>query len=142
MESFRSSDIECRIVTSAPRSALIQLYQDAGWWDAGFDAHPELLDQVVSGSALFAAAFREQVMIGMGRALSDLCSDAYIQDVTVRRSFRGQGIGRRIIQTLIDGLKEKGVDWIGLVGQPGTRKFYEDLGFQELMGHIPFRLKD
>ena len=28
-------------------------------------------------------------------------------------------------------LKERGVDWIGLVGEPGTESFYRNLGFEE-----------
>ncbi len=81
-------------------------------------------------------------MIGMGRALSDLSSDAYIQDVVVLRDYRGRGIGRQIIRTLITCLKEHGVDWIGLIGEPGTHRFYESLGFGPMTGHTPYRLKD
>jgi spermidine synthase len=81
-------------------------------------------------------------MIGMGRALSDLSSDAYIQDVVVLRDYRGQGIGRQIIRTLITGLRAHGVDWIGLIGEPGTHRFYESLGFWPMSGHTPYRLKD
>ncbi|HSL60885.1 MAG TPA: GNAT family N-acetyltransferase, partial [Desulfotignum sp.] len=80
--------------------------------------------------------------IGMGRALSDLVSDAYIQDVTVLRAFRGKGIGTKIIRLLIAGLKDHRVDWIGLIGEPNTRVFYENLGFREMPGHVPYRLKD
>jgi spermidine synthase len=72
----------------------------------------------------------------------DLVSDAYIQDVVVLRQFRGCGIGGQIIQTLINGLKKNGVDWIGLIGEPGTGRFYESLGFRPMAGHTPYRLKD
>ena len=56
----------------------------------------------------------------MGRAISDLVSDAYIQDVTVLKEYRGKGIGKIIIQTLVEELKTKGVEWIGLVAATGT----------------------
>jgi aralkylamine N-acetyltransferase len=42
--------------------------------------------------------FVEKKMIGMGRALSDLTSDAYIQDVTVLKAFRGKGIGKKLFK--------------------------------------------
>lgn len=129
-------------VRTAEKKALQALYKDAGWWDEKCETHPGFLDHVVEKSALFVAAFCEKKMIGMGRALSDLTSDAYIQDVVVLQAYRGRGIGKKIIEKLITGLKDHGVDWIGLIGEPDTRGFYENLGFQELTGHIPYRLKD
>jgi spermidine synthase len=118
------------------------LYKDAGWWDQACERHPEFVSRVVPESALFVGAFHQKKMIGMGRALSDLVSDAYIQDVAVLRQYRGHGIGGQIIRTLITGLKEHGVDWIGLIGEPGTGRFYESLGFRPMPGHTPYRLKD
>jgi aralkylamine N-acetyltransferase len=127
---------------TADTGALKALYKDAGWWDENCAQHPEFLSRVVRQSALFVGAFSDQKMIGMGRALSDLVSDAYIQDVTVLRAFRGKGIGTKIIRLLIAGLKDHRVDWIGLIGEPNTRVFYENLGFREMPGHVPYRLKD
>jgi ribosomal protein S18 acetylase RimI-like enzyme len=135
------STLEIKLVKKAPMDALVALYKSAGWWDKSYGDAPEFLNRVVADSALFAAAFLDGKMIGMGRALSDLASDAYIQDVAVLDEFRGRGIGGKIVQTLITGLKEHDVDWIGLVAQPGTTKFYERLGFQLLEGHVPLKLK-
>jgi aralkylamine N-acetyltransferase len=127
---------------SAAIDDLTALYKDAGWWDEKCERHPRFVTRVVEKSALFVGAFYEKKMVGMGRALSDLVSDAYIQDVTVLKQYRGRGIGKKMIETLITGLKGHGVDWIGLIGEPYTRRFYENLGFRELTGHIPYRLKD
>ncbi len=104
------SSVSCRLVQTADITDLKSLYQDAGWWDQACERHPDFLSRIVSGSALFAGAFDRTKMIGMGRALSDLSSDAYIQDVVVLRDYRGRGIGRQIIRTLITCLKEHGVD--------------------------------
>lgn len=131
-----------RTIKSASKQELINLYKEAGWWESSYDKHPEFLNHIVEDSALFVGAFLEKKLIGMGRALSDLASDAYIQDVTVLKKFRGKGIGKKIIQALIKKLKENGVDWIGLVAQPGTSPFYEALGFEPLKDHIPLKYKD
>ena len=135
-------EIKIRFIKKAPTAALVSLYKDAGWWKDSYGDAPEFLTGIVAGSALFAGAFKDKRMIGMGRALSDLASDAYIQDVAVLKEFQGRGIGKKIIQTLITGLKKNGVDWIGLVAQPGTTGFYDKLGFQPLEGHVPLKLKD
>jgi len=134
--------IEIKLIKTASMDALVSLYKDAGWWEDGYGESPEFLKGIVAHSALFAGAFVNKQMIGMGRALSDLTSDAYIQDVAVLKEFRGRGIGKKIIRALIAGLKECGVDWIALVAEPGTTEFYENLGFQLLEGHVPLKLKD
>ncbi len=120
----------------------MRIYKEAGWWDTSNDKNPEFLNHIVEDSAVFVGAFLEKNLIGIGRALSDLASDAYIQDVAVLKEFRGKGIGRKIIKTLIEKLKENGVDWIGLVAQPGTSSFYEELGFEVLKDHVPLKYKD
>ncbi len=137
-----SSKLIIKTIKSASKKDLIRIYKEAGWWDTSYDKHPEFLNHIVEDSAVFVGAFLEKNLIGIGRALSDLASDAYIQDVAVLKEFRGKGIGRKIIQTLIKKLKENGVDWIGLVAQPGTSSFYEELGFEVLKDHVPLKYKD
>ena len=141
-----SDEFLCRVIVRPIKSALTEelkdLYKDAGWWDPSYDLNPGFLNYIVKDSAVFAGAFYKKKLIGMGRALSDLVSDAYIQDVTVLKEYRGKGIGKIIIKTLVEELKKKGVDWIGLVAEPGTSSFYKELGFDELKDHIPLKYKD
>ncbi len=135
-----SADIEIRLVRTAAVGDMIALYKDAGWWEDTYDA--SFLEKIPKDSALFAGAFTGEKMIGMGRALSDRSSDAYIQDIVVLKSYQGRGLGKKIVQKLIRGLKEMGVDWIGLIAEPGTNLFYENLGFREMKGYVPFKLED
>ncbi|NOX33223.1 MAG: GNAT family N-acetyltransferase [Deltaproteobacteria bacterium] len=130
-----------KTVKSAPENDLIRLYKEAEWWAPSYDNDTRFLKSIVRDSALFAGAFLGKRLIGMGRALSDLASDAYIQDVAVLKEYRGKGIGKKIIKTLIRELKTKGVDWIGLVAQPGTSSFYRELGFEVLKDHVPLKYK-
>lgn len=131
--------IQIKLVQAAPEKDLFQLYCQAGWMNPSEVDDIGILQKIVQNSALFAAAFDGEKMIGMGRALSDLVSDAYIQDVTVLEPYRKMGIGREIVQTLIRELKEKGVDWIGLIAQPGTKNFYTPLGFEPMPGSHPLK---
>jgi spermidine synthase len=78
-------------------------------------------------------------MIGMGRALSDGVSDAYIQDVMVLREFRKRGAGKRIIAEIVRCLMRLGVDWIGLIAEPGSLAFYRGLGFRPMPRCTPMR---
>jgi len=134
--------LEIKLIKIACLDDLLALYIDAGWLPKNYGESTDFLSHIVTDSALFAGAFLNKKMIGMGRALSDMASDAYIQDVAVLKEFQGRGIGKKIIQILITELQKNGVDWIGLIAQPGTSSFYEDLGFQVLEGHVPLKLKD
>lgn len=141
-ESLNPDDVEIRFIKTARVDELIALYKAAGWWEKSYDDSHEFLHGIVADSALFAGAYIDKKMVGMGRALSDLASDAYIQDIAVLDAFRGRGIGHKIVKALIAGLKEKKVDWIGLIAEPGTNSFYEQLGFKVLRDHIPFKLEE
>ncbi|MBP5531811.1 MAG: GNAT family N-acetyltransferase [Lentisphaeria bacterium] len=43
---------------------------------------------------------------------------------------RRRGVGGAIVRALVAELRKRGVDWIGLVGEPGTEEFYRSLGFR------------
>ncbi len=136
------ADIDIKIITKGPEKDLAQLYREAGWLTPSESDDLAFLKTVIQNSAVFVGVFYNEKMIGMGRALSDLSSDAYIQDVTVLKAYRGNGIGKKIIQLLIRALKEKHVDWIGLIAEPGTQPFYDKIGFVPLKGYIPLKYED
>lgn len=136
-----NAGLDIRLVRSAPVEDMIALYKDAGWWETAYDDSHEFLLKIPKESALFAGAFWDGKMIGMGRALSDLCSDAFIQDIAVLKSHRKKGIGRQIVLYLARELKKRGVDWIGLVAEPGTQAFYQRMGFTPLENHTPMKLE-
>lgn len=141
MRTEKLNGLEIKLVRTVPVEEFQALYQDAGWWQNDYKKSDVFLRRIPEKSALFAGAFLEKKLIGMGRALSDLCSDAYIQDVIVLSAHQKRGIGTLIVTFLIQELKKRGVDWIGLIGEPGTRSFYENLGFRQMKDYIPFKLE-
>ena len=136
--------VEIKVIARADRDSLKKLYQQAGWWQES-DQTPDgnsWIDRLVEGSFCFVGAFSGKEMIGMGRAVSDGASDAYIQDVTVLKEFRGQGIGAAIVEKITGFLKDGRIGWIGLIAEPGTRLFYQRLGFAALEGYTPMKLDE
>ena len=110
-------------------AAAAELYRIAGWVEAGDDCG--FLAPALENSCAVCAAYDENGhLAGMGRALGDGVSDAYIQDVVVAPEHRRRGVGGAIVRTLVAELRKRGVDWIGLVGEPGTEEFYRSLGFR------------
>ena len=133
---------ELRLITALDAEHLLQLrelYVIANWISA--DDPAEFLAPALTGSAVAAGAFAGEELIGFARALSDGCSDAYIQDVVVSPEFRKQGIGGKLIRFLEAELRSKGVDWIALVGEPGTENFYSKLGLKAQPGYTLWNLE-
>ena len=136
--------IDCRIIkelSGADFDRLRKLYIETAWISP--DDPAVFLHRAVAGSTAAVGAFDDSgTLIGFGRALSDGCSDAYIQDVVVSPEFRGQGLGRQIIRLLESELRRMGVDWIGLVGEPGTEQFYSKLGLKPKSGYTLWLFSD
>lgn len=131
--------IDVAIVTMADSHEVAALYKDAGWWRDDYDE--DFIPAMIAGSFRFAAAYDDGRLVGMGRAISDGVSDAYIQDVVVLGEYRGRGIGVRLVGLLTDSLHAAGIDWIGLIGEPGTGDFYRRLGFEDMPGYLPMRME-
>ncbi|MBR2344851.1 MAG: GNAT family N-acetyltransferase [Lentisphaeria bacterium] len=125
------------LLTEFPGNTLERIagfYISAGWISAGDDI--SFLLPALQGSFRVAGAFKDGQIIGIARVLSDGCSDAYIQDVAVAPEYRGQGIGSGLISTLTDELHRCKIDWIALVGEPGTEGFYRKLHWREQPGYV------
>ncbi len=109
------------------QTEMTALYRAAGW--IAPEESGDFLPAAVSGALLCAGAFTQDGrLIASGRVLSDGVSDAFLQDIAVAPEFRKQGIGGAIVRFLIAETQKRGIDWIGLVGEPGTEKFYAGLG--------------
>jgi len=111
---------------------IIRLYQEAGWWTGQAHENPELIRRIVVGSHCFVLAWEGNEIVGMGRAISDGISDAYIQDITVLHEFQGQGIGTGIVKEILNRLRADGLQWIGLIAGRHSHPFYRKLGFEEM----------
>lgn len=134
--------IEYLIVKEADRDQIISLYKQAGWWTVSDDEDVSFVDKIISSTFKFAIAKADGKIVGMGRAISDGVSDAYIQDVTVDPVYRKKGIGSGIIKVLVKSLKAEKIGWIGLISEPGAENFYNELGFEVMKDHTPYIFKE
>jgi len=130
---------EIREGADLPASEVLSLYESAGWWKPG-DRVADI-PALLAGSFLVASAWRGGVLVGMGRVLSDGVSDGYIQDVVVLPEHRGRGLGAAVVAFLRDRCVARKLAWIGLIGEPGTRAFYERLGFRVMERYVPMLLE-
>ena len=114
--------------------AARELYLENRWIDENAD--PAFPGNAFANSFAVAGAFTSDGQLaGVGRAISDGVSDAYIQDIMTAGAFRRQGVGTMVTQALVAELKKRKIEWIGLVGVPGTEKFYAGCGLKCAPGH-------
>ncbi len=116
---------------------IVALYRAGGWWKDEYD--PAEIPGLIRGSFAFAVAAEKGSgrAVGMGRAISDGVSDAYIQDLVVLPEYRKCGLGKALLSTLLEACRAQGISWIALIAEPGSEPFYRTLGFFPMEGHVP-----
>jgi ribosomal protein S18 acetylase RimI-like enzyme len=132
-------NIDIRFVSSWPHDEIVSLYKAGGWWIESYDK--SAIKSMIGGSFAFAVAVDKLSgkAIGMGRIISDGISDAYIQDFIILPKYRRQGIGKQLLNFLLEHCMSKGIQWIGLIAEPGQESFYSFAGFKPMKDHTPMR---
>ncbi len=87
------------------------------------------LDELDSSAAHFLA-YQDAHCIGTGRLVNLSAKQAQIGRMAVLAKFRGKGIGKQILQKLVDLAASQGVLEIILHSQVSAIPFYGKLGFQ------------
>ena len=73
--------------------------------------------------------YDNEILVGVGRAISDYIRHGAIYDVAVLPTYQGKGIGKIIIEEIKSELV--GCNLI-LYASPGKEGFYENLGFRKM----------
>ena len=76
-------------------------------------------------------AFEGEQLAGFGRVVGDGHLYFYIQDLIVAPTYRGRGVGKQIMERLIEEIKNRATSgaMIGLMSAHGKEAFYEKFGF-------------
>jgi len=132
--------IQVREVGAWDTGEIIALYRAGGWWDEKWDS-PKEVPALILGSLAFVVATDTSTgkAVGMGRVISDAVSDGYIQDLVVLLSSRWRAVGSAIVRALIAACRRQGIRWLALIAEPGSDRFYGDLGFIVEEGDVPMQ---
>jgi GNAT superfamily N-acetyltransferase len=87
---------------------------------------PESCEKAFKGSPVKVFAYHEDILVGCARAISDGVKEAAVFDVAVLPQYQGLGIGKKIMDVLLDLLKGQSVLLFANIGKEG---FYRKLGF-------------
>ena len=114
--------------------ARLELPRIHGWlassyWSPGIAR--ETVDRAIAGSHALGA-YRDAEQVGFARMITDRATFAWLADVWVDESVRGQGIGRAMVRWFLDHPDYAGLRRIGLV-TADAHGVYAALGFHPLV---------
>lgn len=114
----------CRVVFDNENSMVIRkIRHEVFICEQGID--PELEFDGLDDRAIHALVYVDGVPVATGRILDD----GHIGRIAVLREYRGQGLGEKVVLSLIKKAEEKGCSRVYLGSQTHASNFYLKLGF-------------
>ena len=115
-------------------ASRLQIDRIHGWlassyWSPGIER--ALVERAIAGSHCLGA-YRDDEQVAFARMITDHATFAWLADVWVAESVRGQGLGRRMVGWFLDHPSFAGLRRIGLV-TADAHSVYAGLGFHPLV---------
>ncbi len=109
-------------------SQLLNLFKISAFWAQ--DRTIEHLKIAVENSNPVVTIWDHQQLIGFARATSDKIYRATIWDVIVHPNYRGLGLGRKLVETILTHPQVNRVERVYLM-TTHQQSFYKKIGFEE-----------
>lgn len=107
------------------------LWEAVGWGSINIEMSKQSIDNSLYGVVVEC----NDEVVGMGRIVGDGAMYFYIQDVAISPEHQKNGLGKLIVERLLDYIKERrhkdGLAFVGLFASHGNDKFYEQFGFKD-----------
>lgn len=117
--------MEFRAATAEDYELVRQFLVEVGWQHRVGD--PKRFRRLMEHTDRAVVAWDGPRIVGFARALCDGVSNGYISMVAVAVDQRGQAIGRRLVERLIE--DDPNITWVLRAGR-GSDAFWEKLGFK------------
>lgn len=117
--------IKYKLDKNVDYSRLIELFNEVGWVDKTKDL--KRLGKMVENSDIVVTAWNGDYMVGFARCTTDYVYNGQINNVVVDSKYRNLGIGKNLVNKIIEG--HKSVTYI-LRGDSENEDFYRNLGFE------------
>ncbi len=112
-----------------PRRGLLKLQRllnKHAFWAKGRSTRE--IRKMLAGSQVVISLWRGKRMVGFGRATTDGIYRAVLWDIVVAGDLQGRGLGRKVVEKLLDTAEISEVEKIYLMTTKSF-EFYEQLGF-------------
>ena len=85
-------------------TVVLDLYNSVGW--SNYTNRPQQLEQAFHQSLFVMAAYDDEELVGLIRAVGDGLTIVFIQDLLVYPHYQRQGIGRSLLQRTLERFKD------------------------------------
>jgi predicted GNAT family N-acyltransferase len=129
------TDLDVRELEPEDAVELTTLYEEYKWWA---DRDQEAVRQALADTDLPLGVETNGDLVAAARVLTDYRYYAVIFDVIVAADRRGDGIGERLMNAIIDHPALQELPGLSLQCRRGLIPFYESLGFEEFDEPVEF----
>lgn len=105
---------------------LVVLFNQAGWDDKAQDM--KRLKNMVENSQIVVTAWDGDSMVGFARCTTDYVFNGQINNVVVDYRYRGTGVGKTLIEKILESSSQ--VTYL-LRGNIENEGFYKSMGFED-----------
>ena len=106
-----------------------RLYSEVGW--TAYTDNMPALEQGYKNSMLVLAAYEDDELLGIIRAVGDGFTIVFIQDILVFPEKQRQGVGTVLLKAVLDRYPNVRQIELATDNTPKTVAFYKSLGFSE-----------
>lgn len=120
-------------------SELVELYKNEFW--SNKRTRPEV-DKMLAASDIIIGLVDEcDRLVAFTRVLTDFVYRAIIFDVIVKPDYRDQGLGKQLLDAVVNHPQLQAVEYLGLYCLPEMVQFYERWGFTTEIGGFQLMLR-
>ena len=107
-----------------PVEKAIELLHTTYWAE---NRDPEVIRKSIENSIVFGV-YKDDSLIGMARVITDFATTFYIADVIIDEKYRGNGLGKKLISTIMS--DERFSSLFGILVTRDAHGLYEHFGFK------------
>jgi GNAT superfamily N-acetyltransferase len=135
----KSDAIAVEALTHIDIDDIVALYRSVAWTVYADD--PAGLEAALLGSTRVVTARKGDRLVGLARVISDGASICYLQDVLVHPDAQRQGVGRSLVEAVLEPFGAVRQKVLLTDDEPAQRAFYESLGYHETRDYGPGTLR-
>lgn len=124
------TDMEIREYRTYNEKEILHLYASVGW--TAYTDQPEVLRKGFENSLLTLAAYEDEQLMGIIRAVGDGHTIVFVQDILVFPAHQRKGIGSALLQAILDRYSHVRQIELATDNTPKTIAFYKSMGFREM----------
>lgn len=111
------------------KNDLINLYDDVGW--SAYTDNIDVLIKSIKNSLKVISVWDKDILVGLIRVVGDGYSIIYIQDILVLKNYQRLGIGKKLINLILDEYKNVRQKVLSTDDVEKNISFYESTGFKK-----------